>query len=73
MKNWLLVTYQSFLSYSSNFKDSWKNTITVSEELKVLELYLDLEAMCFEQRFDYEIVVDKKIDREAVEIPSMLI
>lgn len=72
---------ESAIRYLSKFSklirailnNSEKNTITVSEELKVLELYLDLEAMRFEQRFDYEIVVDKKIDREAVEIPSMLI
>lgn len=72
---------ESAIRYLSKFSklirailnNSEKNTITVSEELKVLELYLDLEAMRFEQRFDYEIVVDEKIDREAVEIPSMLI
>ncbi len=72
---------ESAIRYLSKFSklirailnNSEKNTITISEELKVLELYLELEAMRFEQRFDYEILVDKKIDKDVVEIPSMLI
>ncbi|MBK7181486.1 MAG: histidine kinase [Bacteroidetes bacterium] len=72
---------ESAIRYLSKFSklirailnNSEKNTITVSEELNVLELYMELEAMRFEQRFEYEIYVEETIDREAVEIPSMLI
>lgn len=53
--------------------NSEKNTVPVSEELKALELYLELESMRFEERFEYEIVIDKSIDETKVEIPSMLI
>jgi ligand-binding sensor domain-containing protein/two-component sensor histidine kinase len=57
----------------SILNNSEKNTVTLSEEIKVLELYLDLEAMRFEKRFAYEIVVGKDLDPMTIEIPSMLI
>jgi ligand-binding sensor domain-containing protein len=53
--------------------NSDKNTIPLSEELKTLELYLDLEVMRFERKFHYEIIVDKQIDPNEIEIPPMLI
>ena len=53
--------------------NSDKNMIPLSEELKALELYLDLEAMRFEKRFYYEIKIDSDVDTFRTEIPSMLI
>ncbi len=53
--------------------NSDQNMILLSEEIKALELYLDLEAMRFEKRFDYEIRVDGNLDPDKTEIPSMLI
>jgi ligand-binding sensor domain-containing protein/two-component sensor histidine kinase len=72
---------ESAIRYLSKFSklirailnNSEKNTITISEELKALELYMELEAMRFEQRFDYEIHVEETIDQVVTEIPSMLI
>ncbi|HEY0031097.1 MAG TPA: two-component regulator propeller domain-containing protein [Bacteroidia bacterium] len=57
----------------SILNNSENNTVPIAEEIKVLKLYLDLESMRFEQRFEYEIDVDPSIDTAAVEIPSMLI
>lgn len=53
--------------------NSEKNTIPVAEEIKALELYLELEAMRFDESFSYEIIIDKTIDPEVIGIPSMLI
>jgi ligand-binding sensor domain-containing protein len=53
--------------------NSEKNTIPIIEELKALELYLELESMRFEERFDYEILLDPLMDGAIIEIPSMLI
>ncbi len=53
--------------------NSEKEYIPVGEELKSLELYLELETMRFEKRFDYSIKVDPNIDIGKIEIPSMLI
>lgn len=53
--------------------NSEKNQVPIADEIKALELYLELEAMRFEERFEYKISVDKSIDILEVEIPSMLI
>lgn len=47
--------------------------ISIAEELNALQLYLELEAMRFKDKFDYKIDVDKSIDTNYDRIPSMLI
>lgn len=47
--------------------------IPLEKELEALRLYIDLEALRFENRFEYQIVVDKSIDVNFIQIPSMLI
>ncbi len=47
--------------------------IPLAEELKALELYLELEAMRFEKQFDYTIRIDPAIDPRAVDIPPMIL
>lgn len=47
--------------------------ISVGEELNALELYLELEVMRFNHKFEYSINVDKTIDQNYDRIPSMLI
>ena len=47
--------------------------IPLEKELEALRLYIDLEALRFENRFEYQIVVDERIDVNFVQIPSMLI
>ncbi|HYG38300.1 MAG TPA: two-component regulator propeller domain-containing protein [Cytophagales bacterium] len=52
---------------------SEKNFITLEDELTLLELYLELEALRFDQQFHYDIDIDPQIDLEEVIIPSFLI
>ncbi len=52
---------------------SQKDTISLSEELIFLELYIGLEALRFEGKFKYSINLDSSIDGDIVEIPPMLI
>ncbi len=47
--------------------------IPLSKELEALNLYLDLEWLRFENKFEYSIDVNKNVDVEGVQIPSMLI
>ncbi|HLP12734.1 MAG TPA: two-component regulator propeller domain-containing protein [Flavobacteriales bacterium] len=54
-------------------QNSEETTVTVSEEIKALELYLELEAMRFEEAFTYTVWVDPGINSETTKIPSMLI
>ncbi|MEY4604634.1 MAG: hypothetical protein RIT43_1926 [Bacteroidota bacterium] len=49
------------------------NLVSLQQELERLELYLSLESMRFNQRFEYHIQCDEHIDTEAVIIPAMMI
>lgn len=52
---------------------SEKNVITIQEEIDMLTLYMDLEKMRFDEEFDYIIQIDKNIDTDYDQLPSMLI
>ena len=47
--------------------------VTLKEEIERIELYLSLEKMRFEGKFEYEIDLDEDIDAESIEIPSMIL
>jgi len=49
------------------------NVVSLQQELERLELYLSLESMRFNQRFEYHIQCDEHIDTEVVIIPAMMI
>lgn len=51
---------------------SRKDYISVESEVKLLNTYLELQKLRFESKFDYQITVDEKIDREVIHIPPML-
>ncbi len=53
--------------------NSKQQVIAVSEELNALNLYLELEIMRFDKKFEYSITVDPAIDQYYDRIPSMLI
>jgi two-component sensor histidine kinase len=50
-----------------------KESITLSEEIKSLELYLSLEKMRFEDTFEYVISVSETVEKERITLPSMLL
>ncbi len=47
--------------------------ITLSEEIEMLRLYMELEELRFENKFTYAINIDEKLNSEEIEIPGMLI
>ena len=53
--------------------NSGKNLVTLEEEKNVLELYLELEYMRFENKFSYTIFMDEELESEEILIPSMLL
>ena len=69
------------LNYLSKFsklirkilENSRENTVSISNELQLLELYIQLEQLRFSNKFDYHIAIDEKIDMENTEIPPLLI
>jgi sensor histidine kinase YesM len=52
---------------------STETYISISEELKALQYYMDLEMLRFENKFTYTITVDPGIDEEFTEVPPMII
>lgn len=54
-------------------ENSKQPMITVAEELNALNLFLDLEIMRFDKKFEYTITIDPEIDQNYDRIPSMLI
>lgn len=52
---------------------SEQETISLQEEIEALKIYLDLEKMRFTDSFEYTIEVDDSLDKEAIELPPMLI
>jgi ligand-binding sensor domain-containing protein len=48
-------------------------SIPLNKEIEALNLYLDLESLRFENKFEYSIEISEKIDTEVIHIPSMLI
>jgi ligand-binding sensor domain-containing protein len=52
--------------------NSNKPTVTVGEDLEALKLYLELEQMRFEEKFDYEIFIDPSVDVDYDIMPPLL-
>lgn len=53
--------------------NSRESYIPVKEELLALKYYLEIEQLRFDDKFNYNIVVDKRIDEEFTGIPPMII
>ncbi|MCH2235842.1 MAG: histidine kinase [Crocinitomicaceae bacterium] len=47
--------------------------VSLEEEIQRIELYLNLEKMRFNEKFNYELVVDSELDLEGIQIPSMIL
>ncbi|WP_397447022.1 sensor histidine kinase [Polaribacter sp. R77954] len=54
-------------------EQSQKIAITLSEEIKALQLYLELEKDRFNDDFSFDIVIDEKLDLDNVAIPSLFL
>ena len=53
--------------------NSEEDFIPLEKEIELLELYLKLEHSRFQDKFDYELIVDNEIDQEQFQIPPMLL
>ncbi|MES2649970.1 MAG: two-component regulator propeller domain-containing protein [Bacteroidota bacterium] len=50
-----------------------KEAISLSEELEILNLYIELESIRFKNSFSHSIIVDENIETDEVKIPTLLI
>lgn len=54
-------------------ESSQKSTVFLEEELKTLRLYLEIESLRFEDKFDYEIKLGESLNGTNYEMPAMLV
>lgn len=54
-------------------QNSSANFVPLKDELEALQLYMQMESMRFNHRFDYEVKIEKNLDTETLEIPPMLL
>ncbi|MEO8148104.1 MAG: two-component regulator propeller domain-containing protein [Bacteroidia bacterium] len=54
-------------------QQSGNNNTTVADELEMLNLYLELESLRFNNKFEYHFDIDAGLNLYATEIPSMII
>lgn len=69
--NKYLTSYSNLMR--NMMETSNKDFISLSNELEQMKKYLDLEHLRFQDKFDYEIVVDEKLDSDVILVPNMLI
>jgi len=64
-------------SYSNLMRNMMENSnkdfISLSNEIEQLKKYLDLEHLRFQDKFEYQIIVDENIDSEVTFIPNMIL
>ncbi|MEX0997716.1 MAG: histidine kinase [Flavobacteriaceae bacterium] len=57
----------------STLENSIEKNVTLAEEIKLLQTYLDLESLRFDSSFSYEINVDKHLNTQLLEVPLLII
>ena len=69
--NKYLTAYSTLMR--NTMENSNKDFVTLGNEIENLTQYLELEHLRFKDKFDFEIHVDEKLDRDTVWIPNMII
>jgi len=49
-----------------------ENVISLAQELEIVEIYIELEQLRFENKFNYKIEIDENIDENQVMVPAMI-
>jgi two-component system, LytTR family, sensor kinase len=67
----LLTKFSRFMrQVLDNSKTEW---ISLKDELKALQIYIELEQLRFENKFDVTIAVAKDIDQDMIHVPPLII
>ena len=54
-------------------QNSQETFIPLEKELEALQLYLELESLRFEQKFEYKIQIDDEVDTTVLKVPPLII
>jgi LytS/YehU family sensor histidine kinase len=65
-----LAKFSYFLRQILNYSD--KNHITISKEIEIIKLNVELEQLRFKNEFDFLLFVDENIEIEEVLIPALI-
>ncbi len=68
--NYLAKFSQLMRLILSNSRESY---VPLENEIKALSYYMDIEKLRFDNKFDYKINIDSKLDEEFIAIPPMII
>ena len=47
--------------------------VVLNNELEALKLYVEMESLRFENKFSFEITIDRNVDVDAIEVPPLII
>jgi Histidine kinase/Tetratricopeptide repeat len=65
-----LIKFSKVMRYILEYAD--QKEVSLSEDIKVLEWYMQLEALRLENKFNYEIKIDRSLDPDITMIPPLL-
>lgn len=55
------------------FNNAEKNEISLYDEIETCRLYLQLEAMRFNNKLAYSVIIDENIDLKSIDVPALII
>lgn len=82
IQHFIIKNESSFaLTYLSKFaklvrkilENSTHSRISLDDEIAFLKNYIEIESLRFDNKINFEIILDPEIDSDSIEIPSMLI
>lgn len=53
--------------------NSHSKNVLLSNEIEALRLYIDMESLRFDNKFTYEITVDRNVNTDSIEVPPLII
>jgi len=57
----------------ATLENTKKQKVAIKDEIEILELYMDLEKLRLDNKFDYQLIIEEEIDVQFEQIPPMLI
>ncbi len=71
--NKYLTSFAKLIRKNLDSSVSVSGLVTIADEIERLNLYITLEHMRFQEKFDFEIDIDEKVDQKNTFIPPMIL
>ncbi len=53
--------------------NSHSKNVVLSNEIEALRLYIEMESLRFDNKFTYEIIIDRNVQADSIEVPPLII